>query len=201
MLARLSGAVVPAVAVNALNGTSAFADVVPTPNSSPRKQEIKMRTILAAVFSVILLTATQAVAEGMKHEGVMVEQPWARASAGQAKAGAAFMTIVNMGPHADRLIAAKSDLAARTELHTHLMEGGVMKMRQVDGIDVAPGTPTELQPGGYHVMFMGLKKPFIEGETLPLTLIFEKAGPMNVDFVVQGAGAKQAHGAKTPHQH
>lgn len=166
-----------------------------------------MRSILAAVFSVILFAATQAAAEGMKHEGVMVEQPWARASAGQAKAGAAFMTIVNMGPHADRLIAAKSDLAARTELHTHLMEGGVMKMRQVDEIDVLPGTPTALQPGGYHIMFMGLKKPFIEGETLPLTLIFEKAGPVDVDFVVQGAGAKQpahahgAHDAKMPHQH
>ena len=121
----------------------------------------------------------------------MVEEAWARASAGPAKAGAAYLTLSTMGHDVDRLVEVKSDLANRTELHNHIMEGSVMKMVRVEGgIEVAPGTPTVLQPGGLHVMFMGLKKPFIEGEKLPLTLIFEKAGEVNVEFVVQGVGAR-----------
>lgn len=131
------------------------------------------------------------MADGMKHDGIMVEQPWARATAGPAKAGAAYMTLVNHGGATDRLLGAKSDLAARTEIHTHLMENGVMKMRQVEGIEVAPGTPTVLQPGGLHIMFMGLKAPFKEGQELPLTLVFEKAGEVPVTFTVQGVGASQ----------
>ncbi len=149
-----------------------------------------MRIFLMAIVCSFLLMASQSSVAEMKHGGLIVEQPWARASAGPAKAGAAYMTLANMGDKADRLIDVKSDLAARTEIHTHLMEGGVMKMIRVDGIDVEPGTPTTLQPGGLHIMFMGLKKPFAKGEKLPLTLVFEKAGAIQVQFVVQGVGAK-----------
>lgn len=145
-------------------------------------------SICAVVFAVL---ASPSMADGMKHGGIMVEQPWARATAGPAKAGAAYMTLVNHGHAADRLVGAKSDLAARTEIHTHLMENGVMKMRQVEGIEVAPGTPTVLQPGGLHIMFMGLKAPFKEGQALPLTLVFENAGEVPVTFTVQGVGASQ----------
>lgn len=151
-----------------------------------------MRLFLSTLLAVfVAATASQVTADGMKHDGIMAEQPWARATAGAARAGAAYMTLVNHGHETDRLIGAKSDLAARTEIHTHLMDNGVMKMRKVDGIDVAPGTPTVLQPGGLHVMFMGLKAPFKEGQQLPLTLVFEKAGDVPVTFTVQGVGARQ----------
>lgn len=149
-----------------------------------------MRLFLTAVVCSFLLMASQSFAADMKHGGIMVEQPWARASAGPAKAGAAYMTLANMGDKTDRLIDVKSDLASRTEIHTHLMEGGVMKMTRVDGIDVELGTPTTLQPGGLHIMFMGLKKPFVKGEKLPLTLVFEKAGAIQIEFIVQDVGAK-----------
>jgi len=151
-----------------------------------------MRKILIALVCNFLLAGFQASADEMKHGGIMVEQPWARASAGPAKAGAAYMTLANMGNEADRLIDVKSELAARTEMHNHIMENGVMKMRKVDGIEVAPGTPTALQPGGLHIMFLGLKKPFVEGEKLPLTLVFKNAGVIKVEFVVQGVGAMKS---------
>lgn len=163
-----------------------------------------MKNLFFVAIAVTFLASAPAGADAMKHDGVKVQHAWARASAGAAKAGAAFMTLVDMGHHGDRLVAAESDLASRTELHTHIMDGGVMKMRQVDGIDVPAGAKAELQPGGFHIMFMGLKKPLVEGETLPLTLIFEKAGRVHVDFTVQGVAAKAAadghgnHGAGMP---
>lgn len=149
-----------------------------------------MRKFLIAITCGFLLAGFQASADGMKHDGIMVEQPWARATAGPAKAGAAYMTLINMGKEADRLVDVQSGLAARTEIHTHLMESGIMKMRRVDGVEVAPGTPATLQPGGLHIMFMGLKAPFKEGQKLPLTLVFEKAGRIDITFEVQGVGAK-----------
>ena len=78
----------------------------------------------------------------------------------------------------------------------------MMKMRHLEAVEVSPGTPTIFQPGGMHIMFMGLNKPFVAGETLPLTLVFEKTGEIDIEFVVQGVGAKSknkdGHGA---HKH
>ena len=126
-------------------------------------------------------------------DGVSVEAPFARATAGPAKNGAAFLTVKNAGAEADRLIAAKSPVADRVELHTHLHENGVMKMRQVDAIDVPASGEATLEPGGNHVMLMGLKAPLKEGETFPLTLVFEKAGEVTVDVMIGDVGAMQGH--------
>ncbi|MCB2100574.1 MAG: copper chaperone PCu(A)C [Rhodobacterales bacterium] len=120
-----------------------------------------------------------------------IHAPWARASAGMARAGAAFMTITNTGA-ADRLISASADKGKRVELHTHIKEGEVMRMRQVPAIDVPAQGQVDLKPGSYHVMFMGLAAPFKEGETFPLTLTFEKAGDVTVTVSVKGAGAMGA---------
>ncbi len=121
---------------------------------------------------------------------IAVEGVWARASAGMARAGAAFMTIKNSG-ETDKLVAAKADVSKRVELHTHLHEDGVMKMRQVENIEAAKGM-TMLKPGGLHVMFMGLNAPFKAGTNFPLTLVFEKAGEIKVDVKVRKAGAMGA---------
>ena len=161
-----------------------------------------MRTLITALICTILLGVSHVSAHEMKYNGLMVEDSWARATAGPAKAGAAYLTISNMGHETDRLVAVKSDLAKRTEIHNHLMEDGVMKMRHVEAVEVSPGTPTILQPGGLHIMFMGLNKPFVEGETLPMTLVFEKAGEIDVKFSVQGVGAKsKKHDGHGAHKH
>lgn len=161
-----------------------------------------MRIFLMALMCSILLGMGHASADAIKKHGIMVEDSWARATAGPAKAGAAYLTIANMGHDTDRLIAAKSELANRTEVHNHIMEDGVMKMRHVQAVEVSPGTPIILQPGGLHIMFMGLKKPFVKGETLPMTLVFEKAGEVDIEFVVQGVGAKsKQHEGQGTHKH
>jgi len=121
---------------------------------------------------------------------VSVEDAWARASAGKARAGAAFLTIKNAGA-ADKLVSAKANISKKVELHTHLHQDGVMKMRQVESVAVGKGM-TMLKPGGDHVMFMGLNEGLKEGSTFPLTLVFEKAGEINVDVKVMKAGAMGA---------
>jgi len=121
---------------------------------------------------------------------VTVSKPWARASAGMAKAGAAFMSITNATGMDDTLIAAKADVSKKVELHTHIMDGGVMKMREVEGgIPVKSGATQELKPGSYHVMFMGLTAPLKEGATFPVTLVFKHAGEKTINVTVMGAGS------------
>lgn len=124
-----------------------------------------------------------------------VTAPWARASAGMARAGAAFMTIENAGA-GDRLIAASADVSARVELHTHTLSAdGVMRMREVEGgIEIDANGQTHLEPGGLHVMFMGLEAPFEEGMRFPLTLTFEQAGDLAVEVEVRSPTAA-GHGS------
>ncbi len=141
------------------------------------------RLVLAAMITAIFGFSLPALASD-----ITIEAPWARASAGKARAGAAFMTINNKGA-ADKLIAAKSDISQRVELHTHLRENGMMKMRQVPFVGVPAGGAAMLKPGGYHVMFMGLKAPLKKGGSFPLTLVFEKAGEIAITVPIKAAGA------------
>ena len=104
------------------------------------------------------------------------------------------MTIMNHGA-ADRLISAAAPISAKTELHTHINDNGVMRMRKIPAIDLPAGETVTLKPGGLHVMFMGLKAPLQEGGSFPLTLTFEKAGTVTVQVSVKKAGA-MSHGKK-----
>ncbi len=147
---------------------------------------MKQSNIFAAALTIsaMLLGAGSALAGD-----IMVKNAWSRASAGMANAGAAFMEIHNMGKTDDKLVSASSNISAKGELHTHKMDGDIMKMRRVDFIPVAAGGSTELKPGSYHVMFMGLKNKLIEGESFPLTLTFEKAGNVNLTVKVMSPGS------------
>lgn len=115
---------------------------------------------------------------------------WARATAPQARAGAAFLTIVNPDGVADALIAADSAVADSVELHSHVNDGGVMRMREVDRIELPPDSQTELKPGGLHVMLIGLRAPLAEGDHFDLGLTFEKSGRIVVPVTVKGLGAR-----------
>ncbi|MGC9370763.1 MAG: copper chaperone PCu(A)C [Paracoccaceae bacterium] len=117
---------------------------------------------------------------------IMIEDAYARASTGMSKSGAAFMIIKNMGDSDDRLVSAASDVAMRVELHTHISDAnGVMKMVEVEeGFAIPAGGEHALQRGGDHVMFMGLNRPLEQGDTVTVTLTFEKAGEMTVDIPV-----------------
>jgi len=147
-----------------------------------------LRNLFIVFGTIAALASTSASqAHDYKLGDLTIEHPWARASIGQVPNGAAYLTIVNAGQETDRLLAVESDVAKHVALHTHLMEDGVMKMRPVDAIEVAPGAPTVLQPGGLHVMLMGLTAPLVEGELFPLTLTFERAGKVEIEVIVQEA--------------
>lgn len=117
---------------------------------------------------------------------ISIEDPYARAATSMSASGAAFMTIVNTGPTEDRLVGAASDVAAKVELHTHVADaGGVMRMVEVEeGFVIPAGGSHELRRGGDHVMFLGLARPLEQGDTVTVTLSFEKAGDLVVEMPV-----------------
>ena len=120
---------------------------------------------------------------------ISVSNAWSRASMGMARAGVAFLTLKNSGKVDDKLVSASADISKKVELHTHLMDNGIMRMRQVKSIDVPAGATTQLKPGGLHVTFIGLKAPLKKGGSFPLTLNFEKSGSVKTTVTVHGGGA------------
>ncbi|MFQ5995654.1 MAG: copper chaperone PCu(A)C [Acidiferrobacterales bacterium] len=139
------------------------------------------------MLAVVGLSAG-AIAHDYKAGHIQVAHPWSRALPEVARNGAAYMVLSNNGASSDRLLSAASPIAKRAELHTHTMKGGVMKMRPIDAIEVAPGTPSVLAPGGLHIMLVGLKEPLVAGKEFPLELHFERAGRLTVRVTVQETG-------------
>ncbi len=143
--------------------------------------------LAAAFFAAVPALAETSHAGGTATVGpITVEDAYARASTPTSPSGAAFMLIRNAGTEDDRLIAAASDAAQRVELHTHVENAeGVMRMVEVkDGFPVPAGGAHALQRGGDHVMFMGLTAPMIDGETVTVTLTFERAGEVTIEIPV-----------------
>jgi len=120
---------------------------------------------------------------------ITIGHPWARA-AGANTNGAAYMTLRNSGAQPDRLVAASTPIARTVELHTHIRDGEVMRMRPVADIPLPAGQTVHLRPGGLHVMLIGLTEPLRQGATVPLTLRFERAGEVTVQLEIQAAGAR-----------
>lgn len=115
-----------------------------------------------------------------------------RSSPKMSNVGAGFLTIKNPGTEDDKLVAAEADISKVVELHTHVREGEVMRMRQVESIPVPAGGVAELKPGGDHIMFINLNKPLVEGEKVAVTLVFAKAGKKVVEMPVASMGAMAA---------
>ena len=139
------------------------------------------RTFIAAL---VLGAAAAAHAHSFKAGDIAIEHPYARVSAPGQPNGGAYLQLKNTGS-ADRLLSASAAVSTSIELHSMQMEGDVMRMRQVDAIDVPTGQAVVLQPGGLHLMLVGLKSPLKAGERFPLTLRFEKAGEVKVEVVVE----------------
>ncbi|MCV2888582.1 copper chaperone PCu(A)C [Ruegeria aquimaris] len=146
--------------------------------------------LLAAAATLTLATTALA-------RDITIDDAYARSAGANAKAGAAFMMIHNTGDTDDRLIEARSDVSARVELHTHkINDQGVAQMMHVpEGFVIPAGGMHALARGGDHVMFMGIKAPFEQGAMVPVTLVFEKAGEIEVEIPVdlerQGGGHGQ----------
>ena len=136
-----------------------------------------------ALVALLSLAGPAAAQDG----GIAIAAPWARAAF--SGTGAAYVTIANTGTAPDRLISAESPAARLVDVHTSLVEDGIMKMRRVDRVEINPGQKAIFQPSGLHLMLTGLTGPLKEGESLALTLTFEKAGKIELRAPIGKAGA------------
>lgn len=152
------------------------------------------RLIPALVLGLAALTAS---AHEFKAGEITIGHPYARTTAPGQPTGGGFLKFVNQGPAADKLLSASAAVAGAVELHTMRMEGDVMRMRQVETIELPAGATVELKPGGLHLMFIGLKQPLKAGDKFPLTLRFEKAGEVvvtvNVEAPKPAAASEHKH--------
>jgi len=163
-----------------------------------------IRLTAALAFAALSGLATPVLAHAGHHatarQTIAVTNAWARETAPAQVNGGGFLTITNNG-QADRLISATSPVTPTVQLHTMSMDGGIMRMRKLaDGIPVPAQSVVELKPGGLHIMFIGLKAPLKPGQTITLTLRFEKAGLVKVAMPVRTiSNMGQAMGGEHDH--
>ena len=156
------------------------------------------RLIAGVALAVAAIGATADVTPGrFKVGSIDIDHPYARPTTAGQQVGVGYLKLANRGA-ADRLLSAKTPAAASVEMLSMSMEGDVMKMRQVDAIELPSGATVSLQPGGFHLMLMGLKAPLKVGDKLPLTLKFEKAGEVVVTLNVK---KPKASDATSEHKH
>jgi copper(I)-binding protein len=148
--------------------------------------------LLAALVAGSFLAACSS---GGGSAGIAVTDPWARASSAMASAGAAYMTIQNNGGAADALVGASSPAATTVEVHETVVMGspapgasgdsGMMGMQPVKRLEIPAGGSVQLKPGSYHIMLIGLKQDLKAGDTIQITLTFEKAGDVSLSVPVK----------------
>jgi len=156
-------------------------------------KQLTRKITIAAALTVGF--AAPARAEDAKAGDLVITQAWSRATPVGAKVAGAYLTVENKGAAADRLVGGSGDVAGRVEIHEMAMDNGVMKMRPLDkGLAIEPGKTVKLAPGGYHLMLLDLKTQFKQGDKVPVTLEFEKAGKVQLTLDVQGVGAQAPGG-------
>jgi periplasmic copper chaperone A len=147
-----------------------------------------MKQLLTLTF-MLALGAAPALAQEFKAGDITIDKAWARATPKGAEVGAGYLTIHNNGAAPERITGGSADFAG-VELHEMSMAGGVMKMRELkDGLEIPAHGAVTLAPGGYHLMFTGLKQPLRKGDVVKATLTFEHSGALLVEFPVHGVGA------------
>jgi len=150
---------------------------------------------------VLAMAAFSANAHEYQAGTLKIGHPWARMTAPGQPSGGAFLKLNNTGTAADRLLGGSTPLADHIELHSMSMEGNVMKMREVNAIDVPPGQTVELKPGAWHMMLIGLKVPLKAGDKVPMTLKFAKAGEVKVELKIEEIAPPGAASGAAGHQH
>jgi copper(I)-binding protein len=159
-----------------------------------------MKSFLFAVSFALL--ASPLAAHEYKAGPIQIKHPWSRATPKGSEVAAGYMTLTNTGRESDRLVGGTLPTAGKFEIHEMSMDGGVMKMRPLpNGIEIKPGQTVELKPGSYHLMFIGLKQPFEKDKRVKGTLKFEKAGAIEVEYVVEAiGGAPKGHEGHGDHK-
>lgn len=155
-------------------------------------------------FTAALFFSSLAGAHDYTIGNLRVEQGVARPTVPGQPSGAAYLSIENQGKKGDRLLGVKTPIAQSAQIHSMSMQGNIMKMREVNAIELKPSSKTVMQPGnGYHIMLIGLKQPLKLGAQFPLTLIFEKAGMLDISVAVEevksGMAMPEAENARHSH--
>lgn len=161
------------------------------------------KLICASLFALSVVGQAHAQTSGAN--SIVVEHAWARATPAGAKTGAVYMTLINNGAIPDRLLGATTPVADQVQFHKVSEENGVSSMRELRTMDIASGATVTFKPSDMHVMLVGLKQPLKEGQTISLTLDFEKAGKVSMTASVARVGAMQGgnmgsmtHGSDDP---
>lgn len=150
---------------------------------------MRRRLMLLLPAALVLPRAADAHDTESRHGDLIIRLPFSRA-AGRGGQGVGYFSIENVGTVPDRLLGASSPAAERATLHMHSRDGDVMRMRESPAIALPPGKTVKLEPGGQHVMLIGLREPLNQGDTLPLTLRFERAGEVTLAVPILAAGAR-----------
>ncbi len=166
-------------------------------------QRFQRHNIAVLVLATMVVAAApSANANEYKAGPLVIDRPWVRATPGGAKIAGGYMTISNTGTTPDRLMGGSFMRATRFEVHEMRMQGSVMQMRELpNGLEIGPKQAIKLAPGGYHVMLMGLKQPLKQGERIKGQLVFEKAGTVEIEYVVEAIGAGSGHGGNQGGHH
>jgi periplasmic copper chaperone A len=161
----------------------------------------KFRILIATAIA----TATALAAGGQSHAqdyklgALQIDNPWSRAVPKGATVAAGYLTIKNTGTEADRLVGGSTPIAGKFEIHEMSMDNGVMRMRPVTGgLVIKPGETVTLRPESFHIMMLGLKQQIEQGQHFPASLMFEKAGAVDVQFAVEGIGSMGAASPAPP---
>ncbi|GHC60296.1 copper chaperone PCu(A)C [Limoniibacter endophyticus] len=164
-----------------------------------------MRKFAGTAALLLSLVASAAAAHEYKVGNLEIGHPWSRATLPGAVVGGGYLTITNNGTEDDRLVGGTTPVAKKVEIHEMKMDGGVMQMRQLDGgVAIPAGQTVKLDTGGYHLMLQELNAPLEKDTRVPLTLVFEKAGSVQVELAVGPAGGRapaQDHSSHGEHSH
>jgi copper(I)-binding protein len=145
---------------------------------------------LLVLVGALLAGAAPVLAGDVMAGPLKISAAWARATPKGASIGGGYLTITNIGSTPDTFVGGSTPISGKLEIHEMSMANGVMKMRPVSGgIVIKPGETITLKPGGYHLMFVGLKQQLQQNGHFKATLEFEKAGKVDVDFSIAGIGA------------
>ncbi len=157
---------------------------------------LRFHTSLLGFAAMLTVVSSQGATHEYKLGELEIAHPWSRATLPGAKVATGYLVVKNHGSTADRLVSITGAIAGKAEIHEMKMNDGVMSMRPAkDGVEIPAGGEVKLEPGAYHIMFMELNAPAVEGEKFAATLTFEKAGTVSVEFAVDKAGGDHsAHG-------
>lgn len=161
-----------------------------------------MKAKALRVAASLALAASTSFAHDYKAGAITINHPWARATPHGASVGAGYFSVTNTGTTPDRVIGATAAAADHVELHEMKMVDGIMRMRPVkDGITLAPGQTVEFKSNAFHLMMVDLKQPLQQGQRVKGTLTFEKAGTVDIEFVVEGIGGPARAAPAMDHMH